>query len=53
MQTLFPATSAISIATGCLCCDNCSQKCECQDHGNISIMSFGKKATNNPVDKKI
>ena len=52
MQTLFSATSLTSITTGCICCDNCSQKCKCQDHGNIFIMSFGKKATNNPANRK-
>ena len=49
MQILFPATSVMSVAKGCICCDNCSQKCECMARDNISILSFGKKAT---VDKE-
>ena len=45
ITSLFP-TSSRNMPTGCLCCDHCSQKCDCSEHSSISIMSFGKKMIN-------
>ena len=45
IRKLFPATSSMSMPTGCMCCDHCREKCDCSEHGNISIISFGETAT--------
>ena len=45
INKFFPVTSYTSRPTGCLCCDHCSQKCDCSQHGEISIISFGETMT--------
>lgn len=40
IEQLFPTPSTTTRAEGCLCCDQCSKKCDCSNHSNICMMSF-------------
>ncbi|XP_028413582.1 uncharacterized protein LOC114536425 [Dendronephthya gigantea] len=45
ISNLFQTNSTMSYPTGCLCCDHCSKNCDCSEHENISMISFGETAT--------
>ena len=45
IRQLFPGDAHDSNQSGCLCCDWCSKKCTCLDHGTIPGVSFDSEAT--------
>ncbi|CAB4043587.1 Hypothetical predicted protein, partial [Paramuricea clavata] len=45
IRQLFPGDAHDSNQPGCLCCDWCSKKCTCLDHGTIPGVSFDSEAT--------
>jgi hypothetical protein len=42
IRQLFPGDEQDSKQSGCLCCDWCSKKCTCLDHGTIPGVSFSE-----------